>query len=86
MAPMRVVFKDFMSTLSNIVDRFQLDVLITHSTLWKGPEEVAKFIEWRRSMRGIGGYSDPLVFCHISPFQEPSSKRYSLLEQTFRVA
>lgn len=84
--PRRVVFKDFMSTLSNIVDRFQLDVLITHSTLWNGPEEVTKFIEWRRSMRSIGGYSDPLVFCHMSHFQEPSSKRYSLLEQTFRVA
>jgi D-inositol-3-phosphate glycosyltransferase len=84
--PRRVVFRDFMSTLTQIVDRFQLDVLITHSTLWNGPEEVAKFIEWRRDMRSIGGYKDPLVFCHMSHFQEPSLKRYSLKEQSFRVA
>ena len=84
--PRRIAFKDFMSTLSNIVDRFRLDVLITHSTLWNGPEEVAKFVEWRRDMRNIGGYTDPLVFCHMSHFQEPSPKRYSLMEQSFRVA
>ncbi|MBE3115868.1 glycosyltransferase [Candidatus Bathyarchaeota archaeon] len=83
--PRRVLFKNFMMTLSNIVDQFQLDVLITHSTLWNGPEEVAKFVEWRKSMRSIGGYSDPLVFCHMAHFQEPSN-RYSLLEQTFRMA
>ena len=84
--PRRIAFKDFMSTLSNIVDRFRLDVLITHSTLWNGPEEVAKYVEWRRGMRDIGGYTDPLVFCHMSHFQEPSPKRYSLMEQSFRVA
>src|SRR4030042_858669 len=84
--PRRIVFRDFMSTLSNIVDKLRLDVLITHSTLWNGPEEVAKFVQWRRDMRHIGGYSDPLVFCHMSHFQEPSPKRYSLMEQSFRVA
>jgi len=84
--PRRIVFRDFMSTLSNIVDKLRLDVLITHSTLWNGPEEVAKFVQWRRDMRNIGGYSDPLVFCHMSHFQEPSPKRYSLTEQSFRVA
>ena len=84
--PRRIVFRDFISTLANIVDRWQLDVLITHSTLWNGPEEVAKFVQWRRTMRNIGGYNDPLVFCHMSHFQEPSPKRYSLTEQSFRVA
>ena len=84
--PRRIFFRDFMSTLERIVDKFQLDVLITHSTLWNGPEEVAKFIEWRRDMKNIGGYRDPLVFCHMSHFQEPSPKRYSLTERSFRVA
>jgi len=84
--PRRIVFRDFISTLERIVDEFQLDVLITHSTLWNGPEEVAKFIEWRRSMKNIGGYQDPLVFCHMSHFQEPSPKRYSLTERSFRMA
>ena len=84
--PRRIVFRDFVSTLERIVERFQLDVLITHSTLWNGPEEVAKFIAWRRDMKNMGGYQDPLVFCHMSHFQEPSPKRYSLTERSFRIA
>lgn len=84
--PRRVLFRDFISTLEKIVEKFRLDVLITHSTLWNGPEEVAKFIEWRRYMKNIGGYQDPLVFCHMSHFQEPSPKRYSLTERSFRIA
>lgn len=84
--PRRVLFRDFISTLEKIVDKFRLDVLITHSTLWNGPEEVAKFIEWRRYMKNIGGYQDPLVFCHMSHFQEPSPRRYSLTERSFRIA
>jgi D-inositol-3-phosphate glycosyltransferase len=84
--PRRIVFRDFISTLERIVEKFQLDVLITHSTLWNGPEEVAKFIAWRRDIRNIGGYEDPLVFCHMSHFQEPSPSRYSLTERSFRIA
>lgn len=84
--PRRIVFRDFISTLEKIVDIFKLDVLITHSTLWNGPEEVAKFIEWRRYMKEIGGYQDPLVFCQMSHFQEPTPKRYSLTERSFRTA
>ena len=84
--PRRIFFRDFIPTLEEIVDKFRLDVLITHSTLWNGPEEVAKFIEWRRDMKNIGGYQDPLVFCHMSHFQEPSPKRYSLIERSFRTA
>jgi glycosyltransferase involved in cell wall biosynthesis len=84
--PRRINFRDFISVLERIVDSFHLDVLITHSTLWNGPEETARFIEWRRYMKRIGGYRDPLVFCHMSHFQEPSPKRYSLTERSFRVA
>jgi D-inositol-3-phosphate glycosyltransferase len=84
--PRRIVFKDFISTLNQIVDDFNLNVLITHSTLWNGPEETAKFVAWRRDMRKIGGYQDPIVFCHMSHFQEPSAQRYSLSELTYRTA
>lgn len=82
----RISFRDFVHVLEKIVDEFKLNVLITHSTLWNGPEEVAKFVAWRRYMRDLGGYKDPIVFCHMSHFQEPSPKRYSLLERTFRMA
>jgi D-inositol-3-phosphate glycosyltransferase len=84
--PRRIVFRDFISTLNRIVDDFDLNVLITHSTLWNGPEETAKFVTWRRDMQKVGGYRDPIVFCHMSHFQEPSSQRYSLPELTFRTA
>jgi len=84
--PRRIVFRDFIPNLERIVDEFKLNVLITHSTLWNGPEEVAKFVAWRRYMKDLGGYQDPIVFCHMSHFQEPTSKRYSLVERTFRMA
>jgi len=84
--PRRINFRDFISVLERIVDSFHLDVLITHSTLWNGPEETARFIEWRRYMKMVGGYRDPLVLCHMSHFQEPTPKRYSLTERSFRVA
>jgi len=82
----RISFKDFVPVLERIVDEFKLNVLITHSTLWNGPEEVAKFVAWRRYMKDLGGYVDPIVFCHMSHFQEPSPKNYSLVERTFRMA
>jgi D-inositol-3-phosphate glycosyltransferase len=84
--PRRIVFKDDVHTLEKIVSDFQLDVLITHSTLWNGPEAVAKFVEWRRNIRALGGYQDPLVFCHMSHYQEPSPRRYSLTERSYRMA
>lgn len=61
-------------------------MLITHSTLWNGPEEVAKFVEWRRNIKELGGFQDPLIFCHMSHFQEPSPHSYSLVERSFRMA
>jgi glycosyltransferase involved in cell wall biosynthesis len=84
--PRRIVFKDIVQTLENIVNDFQLNVLITHSTLWNGPEEVAKFVEWRRNIKALGGFPAPLIFCHMSHYQEPSPKRYSLVERSYRMA
>ena len=82
----RISLRDFVHVLEGIVDEFKLNVLITHSTLWNGPEEVAKFVAWRRYMKVSGGYVDPIVLCHMSHFQEPSAEHYSLLERTFRLA
>jgi len=82
----RVLFQDSIYTLEKIVNKFKLNVLITHSTLWNGPEDVAKFVDWRRNVKESGGYEDPLVYCHMSHFQEPSQQRYSLVERSFRIA
>ena len=84
--PRRIMFSDFLSNLSKIVDDLRLDVLVTHSTLWNGPEETAKFVEWRRNQARGGAPINPVVFCHMSHFQEPSDDRYDLEERTFREA
>ena len=77
----RISFRDFVQVLGRIVDAYKLNVLITHSTLWNGPEEVAKFVDWRRNMRNLGGYKDPIVFCHMSHFQEPSPSSIRCLNE-----
>ena len=84
--PRRVSLKDVVHALEEIVNEFRLNVLITHSTMWNGPEEVAKFVEWRRNIKELGGFQDPLIFCHMSHFQEPTARRYSLVERSFRMA
>ncbi len=84
--PRRITFVDFVSNLAKIVEDLRLDVLVTHSTLWNGPEEVAKFVEWRRNQAKGGAPVRPLVFCHMSHFQEPSDERYDLAERTYRQA
>jgi D-inositol-3-phosphate glycosyltransferase len=84
--PRRIAFEGFVANLARIVDDLSLDVLITHSTLWNGPEDTAKFVEWRRNQVRGGAPVRKLVFCHMSHFQEPSDEMYDLNERTFREA
>jgi len=84
--PRRVTFVDFLSTIAKVVDELRIDVLITHSTLWNGPEEVAKFVEWRRNEEEAGERVLTPVFCHMSHFQEPSTERYDVRERSYRQA
>jgi D-inositol-3-phosphate glycosyltransferase len=84
--PRRISFTDFVGVLSGIVDDLKLDVLVTHSTLWNGPEEVVKFVAWRRKMAEGGGPRTPLVFCHMSHFQEANDERYAIVERSYREA
>ena len=84
--PRRISFADFVGVLTNIVDDLKLNVLITHSTLWNGPEEVVKFVAWRRKMAQGGAPRSPLIFCHMSHFQEPNDERYAIVERSYREA
>ncbi len=84
--PRRIAFVDFVGVLTNIVDDLKLNVIITHSTLWNGPEEVVKFVAWRRKMEQGGAPRSPLVFCHMSHFQEPNDERYAIVERSYRQA
>ncbi len=84
--PRRISFVDFVGVLTNIVDDLKLNVLITHSTLWNGPEEVVKFVAWRRKMAEGGAPRSPLIFCHMSHFQDASDERYAIAERSYREA
>jgi len=84
--PRRIFFRNFIDVLKHIVEELKLNVLITHSTLWNGPEEVAKFMAWRRELIASGSIHEPMLFCHMSHFQEPSDERYPLEERSYREA
>jgi len=84
--PRRISFVDFVGILTGIVDDLKLNVLITHSTLWNGPEEVVKFVAWRRKIGEGGAPRFPLVYCHMSHFQEASDERYAIIERSYREA
>jgi len=84
--PRRISFSDFVGVLTSIVDDLKLNVIITHSTLWNGPEEVVKFVVWRKKMAIGGAPRSPLLFCHMSHFQEPNDERYAIVERSYREA
>lgn len=82
--PRRIAFVGFTSVLTALVDDLKLDVLVTHSTLWNGPEDAARFVEWKRNQAKGGAPVGKLVLCHMSHFQDPSEERYDLDERTYR--
>ncbi|MCS4540332.1 MAG: glycosyltransferase family 4 protein [Thaumarchaeota archaeon] len=84
--PRRTALRDFTAILGRIVGELKLNVLITHSTLWNGPEEVLKFIQWKRKMAEKGSPDGVPLFLHMSHFQEANEERYLLSERSFREA
>jgi len=84
--PRRIMFRNFVDALRTIVDTFELDVLITHSTLWNGPEDTSKFVLWRRTLQHLGLDQRDIIYCHMSHFQEPEPVRYSPVERAYRMA
>jgi D-inositol-3-phosphate glycosyltransferase len=83
--PRRIEFSNFVSVLDRIAGELELDALITHSTLWNGPDLTAQFVSWKRRMFAQGGRRHP-IFCHMSHFQPPARQRYSLQEREWRRA
>ena len=84
--PRRIMFRNFVDTLRRIVDRLGIDVLITHSTLWNGPEETVKFVLWKRTMRDLGLDERQMVYCHMPHYQPPDPTGYRVTERSFRMA
>ena len=84
--PRRIMFKDFLNILREIDNKFGIDVIITHSTLWNGPEEVVKYITWKRICKVVSGKVTETLFVHMSHYQPPDPIRYSLEERAYRMA
>src|SRR5271157_4180099 len=82
--PRRVLFRNFVGVLTQIVSDLKLNVLITHSTLWNGPEDTIKFVVWNRHLAEEGAQNPPIILCHMSHFQEASDERYTVEERTYR--
>ena len=82
--PRRILFRNFVGVLTKIVSDLKLNVLITHSTLWNGPEDTIKFVVWNRHLSREGAQNPPILLCHMSHFQEASDERYTVEERTFR--
>jgi hypothetical protein len=80
------MFRDFVSVLRRIVNDLKLNTIITHSTLWNGPEEVVKFAEWWKILYESEMVDHPLLYLHMSHYQPPSVTRYEPVELAYRIA
>lgn len=84
--PRRIMFRDFIDVLRRLSDRFGLNVIISHSTLWNGPEEIMKFVEWRKIQKGEGLGVDEVIYGYMPHYQPPDPMHYGVIERAFRVA
>ncbi|MDQ1279038.1 MAG: hypothetical protein QG670_298 [Thermoproteota archaeon] len=83
--PRRIMFKDFVSVLRRLVDRFKLDVIISHSTLWNGPEEIIKFITWKKMLKEQGLDREGILYACMPHYQPPDPIQYNIIERAYRV-
>jgi hypothetical protein len=84
--PRRIMFKNFVDILRRINENFNVNALITHSTLWNGPEDTAKYVMWRRMLTTFSLESGSIFYAHMSHYQPPDSTRYDVAERTYRLA
>jgi len=84
--PRRIMLIDLLEILNEIDRELGIDVVITHSTLWNGPEDVAKWVMWRKINRLLGGRTNIPVFAHMSHYQPPDPIRYCTYERAYRIA
>lgn len=82
--PRRIMFRDFVSILRRLYDELEYDVIITHSTLWNGPEDAAKFSLWAKTLKNTGLIKKRVIFCHMSHYQPPDPLHYTIVERSYR--
>lgn len=84
--PRRIFFRDFQSVLRELDELIGVEFMVTHSTLWNGPEEAARWILWKRLVKILGEEARHTVYAHMSHFQPPDPLRYSVIERAYRMA
>lgn len=84
--PRRIMFRNFVDIVSKISEDFDLNVLITHSTLWNGPEDTSKYVAWRRMMKNVGLEQRDIIYCYMPHFQSPDPRHYAPVERAYRMA
>lgn len=84
--PRRIMFRDCITILKNLDESIGIDFLITHSTLWNGPEEAARWVVWKRLMKSLGETVSTSIYGHMSHYQPPDPSRYDPIERAFRMA
>ncbi len=84
--PRRIMFRDFLGVLEKLSKEIGVDALITHSTLWNGPEDAAKWATWKKVYSVFGEPGSAPVFAHMSHYQPPDPRRYTEYERSYRIA
>ncbi|MFP3230984.1 MAG: glycosyltransferase family 4 protein [Caldisphaera sp.] len=84
--PRRIMFRDFINILNKIDEELGINFIVTHSTLWNGPEDVAKWIMWRKLIGTINANQKRIVYGHMAHYQPPEPGRYDPIERTYRMA
>lgn len=82
--PRRIMFRDTQAVLRNLVEDLNIDTFIVHSTLWNGPEEVARFKMWSEMLRNEGLWDKKIRFIFMAHYQPPSPIHYPPLERMYR--
>ena len=82
--PRRIMFRDTQAILRNLVEDLNIDTFIVHSTLWNGPEEVARFKMWSDMLRNEGLWNKKIRFIFMAHYQPPSPIHYPPLERMYR--
>lgn len=82
--PRRIMFRDTQAILRNLVEDLEMDTFIVHSTLWNGPEEIARFKMWSEMLREEGLWNKRIKFIFMAHFQPPSPLHYPPLERMYR--
>lgn len=84
--PRRIMLRDAQSTFRHIVEDMGIECFIAHSTLWNGPEELARFKLWNDMMLREGLRSKRLISCFMPHYQPPSPIHYAPIERLYREA